>query len=149
MDWIGGAGLAVAVFALVIQWHSNRRALEAQATESREGRQHAEKLALAEHESALAMAREERLWTRRADLYTRMLEAVRSRVEDPGAVKSERPEDDSNLTSLAAEAYVLASSEVQDDFNRFVYDNVDREDQVDIWAELQIAVKRELGIPRD
>lgn len=126
----------------------NRMALEAQATESRDGRRHAEALARADREHALALAREDRLWARRADLYTSILEAMRRRIEgrEPSPPA---PPDDPRLTSLATQAHVLASGQVQECLNEFVYDGPDHERQVDIWDDLQHVVHRELGIPRD
>lgn len=157
MDWINGGGLlvaalalVVAVLALVIQWHTHRSALEAQATESREGRRHAEELAREDREHALVIAREDRLWTQRADLYSRILEAMRKRIENFQA-DSVAPPDDANLTSLVTQADVLASDTVRELFNEFVYGDVKLNDldDINIWAELQSVVKRELGIPPD
>jgi hypothetical protein len=156
VDWITGGGLVVAVLALVVavvalvvQWRTHRSALEAQATESREGRRHAETLAREDREHALTIAREDRLWTRRGDLYARILEAMRRRIEEPEATRSVPPPDDPNLTSLATQAHVLASSAVLELLNEFVYGDVDDEEQINIWVDLQNVVKRELGIPRD
>jgi hypothetical protein len=123
--------------------------LDAQATESREGRRHADTLAKEDREHALALAREDRLWARRADLYARILEVMRGRIENPDASKSLRPEDDPDLTSLVTQANVMASRQVLEYLNKFVYDGVDHDEQVQIWDDLQTVVYGELDIPRD
>jgi hypothetical protein len=149
VDWVALAGLAVAGFALYVQWRSHRSALDAQATESREGRLHAETLAKEDREHALALIREDRLWARRADLYARILEVMRNRIENPEASKLPRPEDDPDLTALATQANVMASRHILYYLNKFVYDGVDRDEQIQIWDDLQTVVYRELNIPRD
>ncbi|WP_157979780.1 hypothetical protein [Kribbella monticola] len=156
MDWVGGGGLVVgvlalvvAVFALVIQRRTHREALEAQAVESREGRRLAEMVAREDREHALAMAREDRLWAQRADLYSRIVEAMRSRVEDRTDGPSVPPSDDPGLTSLVTQAQVLASTAVRELLNEFVYADAGYDDQVNIWDNMQTLVKHELGIPRD
>ena len=145
---MGMLALLVAVFALVIQRRTHRESLEAQAVESREGRRHAEILARADRESALAMAREDRLWAQQADLYTRIVEAMRSRVEDRTDGSTVQPPDDPRLTSLATQASVLASTAVRELLNEFIYDCPDYDDQVNIWDNMQTLVKQELGVPR-
>ena len=60
-----------------------------------------------------------------------------------------RPEDDPDLTALATQANVMASRQVLDYLNNFVYDGVDRDEQIQIWDDLQTVVYRELNIPRD
>lgn len=122
-EWLAGVSAmstaAVAVVALLVQ-----------ARSTREARTH-----------EVALAHEQRVWAQRADLYARILEAVRQHIEEPDPIRVPTV-DDPRLTRLVGEAEVFASERVRELIARFVYD--DPEQKLDLWAELQIAARAEL-----
>lgn len=122
-EWLAGvAAMSTAAVAVV--------ALLVQARSTRDARAH-----------DVAQAHEQRVWARRADLYARILEAVRQHIEEPDPIRIPTV-DDPRLTRLVAEADVFASERVRELVSLFVYD--DPENKVDIWVELQIAARAEL-----
>lgn len=129
---IAGVGATiVALVSVVLARRMNRDALAAQANAMQKS-----------HEHEMALIRDDRLWTRRADLYARIAEAVRAYVEGP-APKLAAPEDP-NLARLVAEAEVFASAEVKDLIARFVYDDPSEESQIDIWGDILTQSRAEL-----
>lgn len=147
MEWVSASiafgGLVVAGLALLVQRRSHEASLRTQRELARD---------FAELESQ--RIRDERTWThagrvweRRADLYARIIEAVRAHVEHRGQ-RPPAPEDP-RLVSLNAEADVLASAAMSDLLSRFVYDDPSDEDKVDLWGELQSQARSELIELRD
>ncbi|MET8306049.1 hypothetical protein [Micromonospora sp. NPDC005173] len=134
------AAAFVAVFAIRRQVSASERALAAQAQATRDARDHERRLAA-----------EDRLWARRADLYSRATLAMREHLDRPvDKAGKERPlADVSVMASLVGEAEILASSQAKDLLNEFVYDDPDRNEKINLWAEFQILARRELTAAED
>lgn len=92
-----------------------------------------------EHERTLA--HDNRVWDRRADLYARIVEAVRSYMEDHAGVPAPQ---DPTLTRLAAETEVVASKAMSDLLSEFVYNDPPLLEKIDLWTEIQAQARAEL-----
>lgn len=138
-DLLAGLGALsaafVAVFAIRSQQASNVRALAAQADATDRARHQQDRLNA-----------DQRLWTRRADLYVRITSAMGTYVRDESPRGEQRLHlgDVADMSNLASEADIFASPEARDLINEFVYDDPRIERKIDIWAEFQAVARVEL-----
>lgn len=123
----------VAVVAMLVQKRTSDAAREAQI-----------RVTLEMIEQERRRMEEQRIWQRRAELYVRIIEAIRAHVERPTEGKPPEAAEETRLARLMAEADILASGDVRDLFAKFLYDNPSPEEEVDIWADIQSAARSEL-----